>query len=180
MNVGTVEGGSWPGTVPERVVFKARLGVKVGEPKEEARRQLEAKVDEIADGDPWLKENRPDVWAESSKFLCFEDLLQHRLGLDPAISWSLAGRTMLFDVRKHAWSDEILGRIGLDAGSVRPPAHPEATGSAQRGEVLPQIQSSSNAAVRCDHQDRSSGSRTVAHRLVPSSARFSSHRDARL
>ena len=61
VNVGTVEGGSWPGTVPERVVFKARLGVKVGEPKDEARRQLEAKVDEIADGDPWLVENRPEV-----------------------------------------------------------------------------------------------------------------------
>ncbi len=68
VNVGTVEGGSWPGTVPERVVFKARLGVKVGEPKEEARRQLEAKVDEIADGDPWLVENKPEVLWDGYSF----------------------------------------------------------------------------------------------------------------
>jgi len=61
LNVGTVVGGDWPGTVPERVEFKARLGVKVGESKEEARRQLEAGIGEIADGDPWLRGNRPEV-----------------------------------------------------------------------------------------------------------------------
>jgi xylulokinase len=69
----------------------------------------------------WIKEMRPDVWENGAKFLCFEDLLHERLGLDPAISWSLAGRTMLFDVRKHAWSDEILGGIGLDAGKLARP-----------------------------------------------------------
>ncbi|MBN2334791.1 ArgE/DapE family deacylase [Candidatus Bathyarchaeota archaeon] len=68
LNVGTVEGGDWPGTVPERVEFKARLGVKVGESKEEARRQLEAKIDEIADGDPWLRENRPTVTWDGYSF----------------------------------------------------------------------------------------------------------------
>jgi xylulokinase len=61
----------------------------------------------------WLKENRPDVWSNSQKFLCFEDLLQMRLGLEPTISWSLAGRTMLFDVRKHEWDMDILNMVGL-------------------------------------------------------------------
>jgi len=36
-----------------------------------------------------------------------------RLGLKPAMGWPLAGRTMLFDVRRHEWSGEILDRIGL-------------------------------------------------------------------
>ena len=61
----------------------------------------------------WLKEHRPDVWRQAAMFLCFEDLLQHRLGVAPAMGWPLAGRTMLFDVRRHEWSSEILGRIGL-------------------------------------------------------------------
>ena len=61
----------------------------------------------------WLKEYRPDVWHQAAMFLCFEDLLQHRLGVVPAMGWPLAGRTMLFDVRRHEWSSEILGRIGL-------------------------------------------------------------------
>lgn len=64
LSIGTVHGGEWPGTVPEKVVFEARLGVKVGETQAEARRQLEEKVDMIADGDPWLSVNRPIVeWA---------------------------------------------------------------------------------------------------------------------
>lgn len=69
----------------------------------------------------WLKENRPDVWQRAAKFLCFEDLLQQKLGIDPAMGWPLAGRTMLFDVRRHEWSLEILGAIGLDAGRLARP-----------------------------------------------------------
>ena len=61
----------------------------------------------------WLKKNKQDVWNKAQKFLCFEDLLQFRLGLDPAIGWPLAGRTMMFDVRKHCWSDEILNALEL-------------------------------------------------------------------
>src|SRR5690606_13382483 len=49
----------------------------------------------------WLREHRPDVWREAAKFYCFEDLMQSQLGLEPAISWPLAGRTMMFNVRTH-------------------------------------------------------------------------------
>ena len=64
LSIGTVNGGEWPGTVPEGVVFEGRIGVKVGETRGEARRQLEEKVDALADGDPWLRVNRPKVeWA---------------------------------------------------------------------------------------------------------------------
>ncbi len=69
----------------------------------------------------WLKDNRPDVWTKARKFLCFEDLLQLRLGLDPAISWSLAGRTMMFDVRKHKWSTEILDTLGITSDQLARP-----------------------------------------------------------
>ena len=69
----------------------------------------------------WLKEHRSDVWRRAAKFLCFEDLLEQRLGVDPAMGWPLAGRTMLFDVRRHEWSPEILGAIGLDAGRLARP-----------------------------------------------------------
>jgi xylulokinase len=74
----------------------------------------------------WLKENRPDVWERADKFLCFEDLLQHRLGIDPAISRSLAGRTMMFDVMERRWSDSILDTIGLSPKRL---ARPLASGS---------------------------------------------------
>jgi len=73
----------------------------------------------------WLKHNRPEVWTNARKFLCMEDLLQFHLGLDPTISWSLAGRTMMFDVRKHEWSPEILSTAGVRTDQL---ARPMASG----------------------------------------------------
>jgi len=69
----------------------------------------------------WLRDNRPRVWRSASRFLCFEDLLHLRLGLDPAMGWPLAGRTMLFDVTRHEWSPEILAAIRLDASRLARP-----------------------------------------------------------
>jgi xylulokinase len=61
----------------------------------------------------WLKENRSNIFRRAVNFLCFEDFLHHHLGAKPHISWSLAGRTMLFNVRRHVWDPEILEAVGL-------------------------------------------------------------------
>ena len=74
----------------------------------------------------WTRGHRPDAWRQASRFLCFEDLLHTRLGLEPHIGWPLAGRTMLFDVRAHAWSPEILAAIDLEPSRL---ATPLASGS---------------------------------------------------
>jgi len=62
----------------------------------------------------WIKENSPEIWAKAYRILCFEDLLQYRLGItNPSMGWPLAGRTMLFDVVNHTWNKEILDSIGV-------------------------------------------------------------------
>ena len=83
----------------------------------------------------WFRDNQPGLWQRAEKFLCMEDLLQYRLGLDPAISWPLAGRTMLFDVRKHAWNDEILDAVRLTPAKL---ARPLRSGSLA-GNLSPEI-----------------------------------------
>ncbi len=69
----------------------------------------------------WLKHNDERAWKTARHFLCYEDLLQYRLGVSPAISWSLAGRTMMFDIRSHTWSREILERVGITEGQLANP-----------------------------------------------------------
>jgi xylulokinase len=69
----------------------------------------------------WFKKNQEDLWRRTRYFLCFEDLLQFRLGVKPAISWSLAGRTMMFDVRKHTWDKNILGKVGIGEEQLATP-----------------------------------------------------------
>jgi xylulokinase len=72
----------------------------------------------------WVKENLPNIWKYTRYFLCFEDLFHYRVGLEPKISWSMAGRTMLFDVNRHQWSEEILGAAGLTAEKLAMPVAP--------------------------------------------------------
>lgn len=72
----------------------------------------------------WIKENQSSVWADVDYFLCFEDLFHYKLGLEPKISWSMAGRTMLFDVMEHQWSKEILEAVGLSAKKLAIPIAP--------------------------------------------------------
>ncbi|MEI6047997.1 MAG: FGGY-family carbohydrate kinase [Bacteroidota bacterium] len=62
----------------------------------------------------WVKKNAPEIWAKTDRILCFEDLLQYRLGIKtPSMGWPLAGRTMLFDVINHTWNTEILEKSGI-------------------------------------------------------------------
>lgn len=62
----------------------------------------------------WIRENNPEIWARAHRILCFEDLLQYRLGIsNPSMGWPLAGRTMLFDVVNHVWNKEILSKAGI-------------------------------------------------------------------
>jgi xylulokinase len=77
----------------------------------------------------WIKKNNPDAWRNARYFLCFEDLFHFKTGIEPRISWPLAGRTMLFDVTRHEWSREILDAIGLPAVKLAiPVASGEITG----------------------------------------------------
>jgi len=85
----------------------------------------------------WTRGNRPEIWRRASWFLCFEDLLHTRLGLEPHMGWPLACRTLLFDVTSHAWSHEILETIGLEPSRF---AKPMPSGSCV-GTIAPRIAS---------------------------------------
>lgn len=70
----------------------------------------------------WIRDNQPEIWKQARYYLCFEDLLLYRLGIEPRISWSLAGRTMMFDVIRHTWSPDILDAAGIHADQLAIPA----------------------------------------------------------
>ncbi len=74
----------------------------------------------------WLQQNRPEIWSAAGRFLCFEDYLHTRFGVEPAISWSLAGRTLLFNVAETKWDDEILAAVGLRSDQLARPLPPGA------------------------------------------------------
>ncbi len=62
----------------------------------------------------WLKEHRPEVYQRTWKFMLFADFILFRLGARPATDYSLATRTMAFDLEHKTWSHEILESAGID------------------------------------------------------------------
>ncbi|MHC5054101.1 MAG: FGGY-family carbohydrate kinase [Planctomycetota bacterium] len=69
----------------------------------------------------WTAKHHPKAMERTWKFLCFEDYVGYRLTGATAMDWSLCGRTMLFDVRERAWSEEILSASGV-RGDILPDA----------------------------------------------------------
>ncbi|MCL4415526.1 MAG: FGGY family carbohydrate kinase [Actinobacteria bacterium] len=69
----------------------------------------------------WLKENEPETYKNTWKFVLYEDFIMQKLGLEPSISYSLAGLTMAFDSRNKRWSDLILEAAGVDGNLLSKP-----------------------------------------------------------
>lgn len=61
----------------------------------------------------WLKENEPDVFNKTSKFLLVQDFLLHRLTGTFATNGSVSCTSLYFDYLKHDWWEEMLCEIGI-------------------------------------------------------------------
>jgi len=61
----------------------------------------------------WLKRNRREIFERTWKFLLFADYILFRLGAAAATDYTLAARTMAFDIVQKRWSEEMLDAAGL-------------------------------------------------------------------
>lgn len=62
----------------------------------------------------WIKQNRPDLFAKAKKVFLMEDYVVYKLTGVAQIDYSLATRTMAFDIRTLCWSQEIFDAAGID------------------------------------------------------------------
>ena len=62
----------------------------------------------------WIKNNLPDVFAKAKRILLIEDYIIYKLSGVAQMDYSLAARTMAFDIRNKCWSKEILSAAGVD------------------------------------------------------------------
>jgi len=66
----------------------------------------------------WVKEEELDVFRQISYFLCYEDFILLKLGGVAAIDYSLACRTMMFDMGKKEWSGKVLDYLEIDSDNL--------------------------------------------------------------
>jgi len=64
----------------------------------------------------WLRENEPSIWAEAKRLVCWQDYVNLKLCGRPVMDYSLASRTMMFNIQRREWDSEILSLAGLDQG----------------------------------------------------------------
>jgi len=77
--IGTVHGGEWASTVPDRIVAEGRYGVRAGQVAEEAAEELRAVVAAACAGDPWLREHPATVELAGGRFSSAEVPAGHPL-----------------------------------------------------------------------------------------------------
>jgi xylulokinase len=74
----------------------------------------------------WIQTYQPELYERTYKFLHWSAFIAFMLGADPAVDYSLANRTLLFNIHRAVWSDELLAETGLERTKL-PPAVPSGT-----------------------------------------------------
>ena len=93
----------------------------------------------------WLKRALPEAWQRACRWAMVSDWLAMRLGAERATDPSLASRTLLLDLERRAWSEELLDRLGLPAGFM-PTIRPSGT---HIGTVAPAIAAATDLPRDC-------------------------------
>jgi len=72
----------------------------------------------------WWRRHQPDVFAAARRFLLVEDVLLHRLTGRFVTEGGVHCTSLLYDIRRHGWWDEMLDLIGIDASRLPELARP--------------------------------------------------------
>lgn len=75
----------------------------------------------------WIKETMPEAFAQAEKILLMQDYIVYKLSGIRQIDFSLAARTICFDIENKCWDKELLAFAGIDETLLSTPVP---TGSA--------------------------------------------------
>ena len=62
----------------------------------------------------WIKEHQSELYGRADKFLLWGSFVAFMLGAEPVLDYSLANRTLLFDIDRGEWSRELLKLAEID------------------------------------------------------------------
>jgi xylulokinase len=71
----------------------------------------------------WYRDQQPELLAQAQSWLCVADWITFRLSAQYTMSYSMASRTLLFDVSRRAWSDYLFAFSDLPK-RLMPPVLP--------------------------------------------------------
>jgi len=83
----------------------------------------------------WLRNHRPAAYRKAWKILTYGDFILGKLGAEAVIDWTMASRTMAFDLHRREWAADLLQALGIDRDLL---SRPEPSGFAA-GRLRPEI-----------------------------------------
>jgi len=69
----------------------------------------------------WIKRHEPRLYRRISRFLTFGEFAQMMMGLEPRIDYSMAARTMAFDIHRKCYSERVCSLAGVSPEVFSPP-----------------------------------------------------------
>ena len=70
----------------------------------------------------WIKHYQPELYQRAEKFLLWSSFIAFMLGAEAVVDYSLANRTLLFDLDQGDWSAELLSLANLDRSKLPEPS----------------------------------------------------------
>lgn len=95
----------------------------------------------------WVKENLPEVFQTVKRVCLMEDYIVYMLTGTVQIDYSLATRTMAFDIRKLCWSGEVLAAAGIDSSLFAKPVPTGTSAGCVRKEIADALGLNENTII---------------------------------
>lgn len=102
----------------------------------------------------WLKSNMPDVYSKTKRIHLIEDYVVWHLSHVAKIDYSLATRTMAFDINKLKWSDEVFDAAGIDSSFMSTPVPIGSCAGNIHGQAAQSTGLSQNCKIVCVSHDQ--------------------------
>ena len=95
----------------------------------------------------WIKNNRPELYQKTAKIFLIGDYVIYMLTGKAQIDYSLASRTMAFDINKLEWSGEIMQAARIDTALFSNPVAVGTSAGTMYGELIEKFRFKSDVAV---------------------------------
>ena len=83
----------------------------------------------------WVKKHKPEVWPKVKRICLMKDYIVYLMTGKSQIDYSLASRTMAFDIKQLSWNDEIFDAAGIDKDLLSEPVPIGACAGAVKPEI---------------------------------------------
>lgn len=83
----------------------------------------------------WMKRHQAILYEKAWKIMTFQDYIIYRLAGHAVIDYSMASRTLMFDININDWSEAILKKTGIDREKLSTPC----SGGSIVGSILPDM-----------------------------------------